>query len=583
MGRALSASSLRGRLFLGFVLVAVPPLLILTGAAASLVSRGFEEAALERLESGLETVRARIEQMRRRAEAQVVAVVSQDLPAAGASDSAEHTVAADIAARRELAALEIVDAGGRVVSSAHWPAGFGLEDRDGLFPGDPALRLEKVGKDYGAVERLALMPERPAVWRGVEVTVRGGPFLDGEFLADLSRLMGAEVAFYDQPRGRWIVAPGSPLASFPLPPPEPRRPGREISSGGASYRVSAASLGPSLLLLVAVPAGPQDAIRRDLRGVSLLLAAGALLAALVAAFLLSARLSRPIRELARGVRRVAEGDLEHSVPVLGPPEIADLARTFNAMTHELRASRERLVQAERVAAWREIAQRLAHELKKPLFPIQLSLETLRRSAERAPADGGLPGLVRESTETMLNELRSLQGTIDEFSQFARMPRPQRRPTDLNAVVEQVLSLYRARARHVTVETALAPDLPLVAADPDLLSRALTNLVANALEAMTEGGTLRLRTLAGDGGVAVAVEDTGPGLNDEQRKRLFTPYYTTKKGGTGLGLAIVQGIVSDHGGRVEVASAEGGGTTFTLVLSAGTAAGVAGEGERTTPS
>jgi nitrogen fixation/metabolism regulation signal transduction histidine kinase len=253
------------------------------------------------------------------------------------------------------------------------------------------------------------------------------------------------------------------------------------------------------------------------------------------------------------------------------------------MTRELRASGERLAQAERVAAWREIAQRLAHELKKPLFPIPLSLERLRRSAERAPAGGGLPELVRESTETMLGELRSLQATIDEFSQFARMPRPQPRPTDLNAVVEQVLSLYRARATHVTVSTALAPDLPPVPADPDLVARALANLVANALEAMNEGGTLSLRTALRDGGVAVVVADTGPGLTEEQRRRLFTPYYTTKKGGTGLGLAIVQGIVSDHGGRVEVASEEGGGTAFTLVLPASAPERAGGEGARTTPS
>jgi len=583
VGRAVSAPGLRRRLFLGFVLVAVPPLLILATAATTLVSRGFEATARERLASGLRTVRERIREMRGRAEAQVAAIVGQDIPAAAASESPEHKVAGEIAARRELAALEMVDASGRVVSSAHWPAGFGLEDRDGLFAGDPTLRIEKVGKGFGAVERLALTAERPAVWRGVEITVRGGPFLDGEFLGDLSRLMGAEITFYDRARGRWIASPESPLASSAIPPPDPDRPGGDMTLGGASYRSAATALNPSLLLVVAVPAGPQEAIRGDLHRLSLLLAAASLLAALIGAFVVSARLSRPIRELAGGVRRVAEGDLEHSVPVHGPEEIADLARTFNAMTRELRASGERLVQAERVAAWREIAQRLAHELKKPLFPIQLSLETLRRSAERAPADDGLPELVRESTETMLDELRSLQATIDEFSQFARMPRPQPRPTDLNAVVEQVLSLYRARAGQVAVETALAPDLPPVAADPDLLSRALANLVANALEAMNAGGTLRLRTFARDGSVAVAVEDTGPGLSEEQRRRLFTPYYTTKKGGTGLGLAIVQGIVSDHGGRVEVASAEGGGTTFTLVLSAGVPAGTGGQPGRTNPS
>jgi signal transduction histidine kinase len=164
-------------------------------------------------------------------------------------------------------------------------------------------------------------------------------------------------------------------------------------------------------------------------------------------------------------------------------------------------------------------------------------------------------------------LRSLRRIVDEFAEFARMPRPEPRPTDVNAVVEKVLALHRAGAGAVSIETALAAGLPTIPADPDLLARALGNLVANALEAMPQGGALRVRTAAIDGAVRVEVEDTGPGITEEQRTRLFVPYFTTKKGGTGLGLAIVQGIVSDHGGRVLVQSAPGAGTTFTLILPA----------------
>ena len=133
------------------------------------------------------------------------------------------------------------------------------------------------------------------------------------------------------------------------------------------------------------------------------------------------------------------------------------------------------------------------------------------------------------------------------------------------LVERVLALYRARAAAVRIETGLAAGLPAVPADRDLLARALGNLVANALEAMPDGGTLSVKTRAVEEGVALEVSDTGPGLTEEQRTRLFTPYYTTKKGGTGLGLAIVQGIVSDHGGRIQIQSTPGAGTTFTLVL------------------
>jgi nitrogen fixation/metabolism regulation signal transduction histidine kinase len=260
--------------------------------------------------------------------------------------------------------------------------------------------------------------------------------------------------------------------------------------------------------------------------------------------------------------------------------VGALAEAFNSMTADLRASRERVVQAERVAAWREMARRLAHELKNPLFPIQLSIETLRRKLDQqtsapagsAPARNGeaveFAALFRESSDTILDALQSLRRIVDEFAEFARMPRPQPRPTDVNATVEKVLALHRARAGAVRIETALAPGLPPIPADPDLLARALGNLVANALEAMPGGGALRLRTAAGDGTVRIEVEDEGPGITEEQRTRLFVPYFTTKKGGTGLGLAIVQGIVSDHGGRVEVKSTPGAGTTFTLVLPIG---------------
>jgi nitrogen fixation/metabolism regulation signal transduction histidine kinase len=274
-------------------------------------------------------------------------------------------------------------------------------------------------------------------------------------------------------------------------------------------------------------------------------------------------LARPIRDLAQGAGRIARGDFDASVEPHGADELGALARAFNTMTEDLRTSRERLVQAERVAAWREMARRLAHELKNPIFPIQVSLDTLGRALERDPAS--FPDLFRASSGTIRQELEALKRIVEEFSDFARMPRPRPRPTDLNAVAAQALALHRDRAPTVQVESELAEGLPAVTADPDLLGRALSNLVANAVEAMPQGGTLRLRTRADGDHVEVEVEDTGPGLSEEQRTRLFAPYFTTKRGGTGLGLAIVQGIVSDHGGRVDVRSTAGRGTTFTLSL------------------
>jgi nitrogen fixation/metabolism regulation signal transduction histidine kinase len=221
-----------------------------------------------------------------------------------------------------------------------------------------------------------------------------------------------------------------------------------------------------------------------------------------------------------------------------------------------------------VAAWREMARRLAHELKNPLFPIQVSIETLRRAAEQehvAESSRAFSTLFEESSDTILEELRLLRGIIDEFSAFARLPRPRFAATDVNEVVQQVLALHRARAGNVEIGVDLALDLPPIPADRDLLAHALGNLVANALDAMPEGGSLRVETTRGADGVTVAVADSGPGIGEDQRARLFTPYFTTKKGGTGLGLSIAQSIVSDHGGRIDVRTAPGEGTTFRLFL------------------
>lgn len=555
---------MRGRLLAAFVLVAMPPLLVFGLAVYVLVSREFERRAVRRLDHGVQAAQARLAELRRRAESQVALIVEDDLPGL-APDPDLSKLGGTLAAARDLTALEIVDAQGRILTSHHWPAGLGLADRDQAFPGG-VFRYEQTAEGYGSGRRLALSVERPGTWAGLPVRVRGGFLLDAAFLQDLSSLMDAEVALLDVGRTQWVVPPGSPLDAWPAPLPRTRGSG-EVVLPAAALRWSAVPLAPGLVLVVAVPASSaevNEGLRRLTAGVGLL----ALVGALVAALVLSRRIAAPVQSLAEGARRVAGGDLSGSVEASGPGEVADLARAFNTMTDELRTSRERLLQAERVAAWREMARRLAHELKNPLFPIQLSIETLRRAAQRPPAaEGpGFPTLFDESSQTILDELGSLRKIIDEFSEFARMPQPRLAPTSVNDVVERVLALYEPRFGRTEVRRALAPGLPLVPADADLLARALGNLVANALEAMPDGGTLTIETRAEDG-VRVEIRDTGPGLTEEQKTRLFTPYYTTKKAGTGLGLAIVQGIVSDHGGRIQVWSEPGAGTAFTLVLPA----------------
>lgn len=282
----------------------------------------------------------------------------------------------------------------------------------------------------------------------------------------------------------------------------------------------------------------------------------------------AARVTQPMRKLAEAARQVSQGNWNVRVDVRGGGEVGQLARAFNKMTLQLVEQRERLLQAERVAAWREVARRLAHELKNPMFPLQTTVENLRRAKEHNSDQ--FEEVFRESTGIMLSEIENLKAIVGRFSDFAKMPQPELGTVNLNDVVRGVVKLFEAQFGAVgrppiTPELHLEEDLPTIQADQALLHRAVENLVLNAMDAMPAGGVLMLRTTHENGNVQLEVSDTGTGLTPEECDRLFTPYYTTKQHGTGLGLAIVQSVVSDHGGRVTVESESGVGTSFHVEL------------------
>jgi len=282
--------------------------------------------------------------------------------------------------------------------------------------------------------------------------------------------------------------------------------------------------------------------------------------------ILTTRLSRPVKKLALAAAQVGQGNWDVRVDVKSKDEIGKLATAFNHMTEELMAQRERLVQTERVAAWRELARRLAHELKNPLFPLQITVENLLRARENTPEQ--FDEVFKESTTTLLAEIANLKTIIGRFSDFSKMPAPQLQAVDLDELVRNVVQLFQAQLARSTSKIEPVMQLgnpPAVSGDPVLLRRVIENLVLNAIDAMPQGGRLTFRTVADGKFATFEITDSGKGLTQEECDRLFTPYYTTKQHGTGLGLAIVQSVVSDHQGRITVSSTKDRGTTFHVEL------------------
>jgi signal transduction histidine kinase len=324
---------------------------------------------------------------------------------------------------------------------------------------------------------------------------------------------------------------------------------------------------PAVLSIpLAVRQREQQATLDELDRAMKLSALGFLVIAGLAAHSMSRRISGPLRALTAATRRIADGDLGARVETENRDEILALVDSFNKMARDLERQRDELERSNRLAAWAEMARQVAHEVKNPLTPIQLSAEHLKRL--HRDQSGNFDSVLLECTDTILKQVRKLRGIVTEFSAFARPPATALRPEDLRAVAESAVRPYR---RHlpagVSLEVESAGPLPPVLLDRRLLERALVNVVENALQAVQEGGrvVLRLLTRSEEGRVYVEVEDDGPGMSAEALGRAFEPFFSTKTDGSGLGLALVKKIAEDHGGGVALGSEPGGGTRVSLWL------------------
>jgi signal transduction histidine kinase len=617
--------SFRKKLLLLFAATVLLCVAVISASVYTTIRRSFEQANQDRANAIAAQFRAEFQHrgsdVVRKVESVAAGETVQHLALdmnRGVTDSGEYVSAAHtLAGQQQLDFLELVDNRGTILSSAQWQAKFGYPEAAIPQAAIPQAAAAAAGAFLKREElpdgaTLGLFAVRTARVGEQPLYVIGGERLDQGFLSTLDIPTGTRVLLYQnldakwnpkslfdlngpaagadkiaplvaQVRGtlqesqsviHWTSDPADAEVFHAIPLTGPNLNAASQSSANQSVaNQTGANQQLMSVLLVGSSRRPLIELQRQVVSTAVLVGGAGILVAVLASLWFAARVTRPVVSLAEAARRVAAGDLGAKVEVESSDELGELAASFNRMTEDLVQQKDRTLQAERVAAWRELARRLAHELKNPLFPLQVTVENLMRAKKKSPEM--FEEVFHEGTATLLAEINNLKNIIGRFSEFSRMPQPLRRPTQVNDVARSVLRVFQAQLQNnelqnneknkITVRTELSNALPEISADPDLLHRALQNLVLNAIDAMPQGGELAIRTTPLGDRIELSVSDTGSGLTQEECGRLFTPYYTTKQHGTGLGLAIVQSVVSDHGGKISVESTKEKGTTFRIEL------------------
>ncbi len=291
------------------------------------------------------------------------------------------------------------------------------------------------------------------------------------------------------------------------------------------------------------------------------------LLSILASFLLTEELIRPIVNLEDATRRVAEGDYSFRILTRSGDELSALVGSFNRMIAELSHTRQQIVQAEKISAWQEIAQRLAHEIKNPLTPIKLSAQRILKRYQAGPQEIG--PVLEPAVAAIIEEVDNLNKLLGEFREFARLPGPQPETVNILQLVEEVAAMYKHIAGRVDIDLSHLKEDIFLNADRNQLKQVFANLLKNGIQAMPEGGTILVRCdVVGKENrdyCRIWIEDTGIGIREEYHDQVFRPYFTTKKDGTGLGLAIVERVVFDHHGSIRFETQAGLGTTFIIDL------------------
>ncbi len=542
---------LRTRLSLAFALLAVVPLALVVPHALANLREILSELLQSRIHvatSATEAALREISQSTRRAvedlaQSPALEEFARDVHAHGRSPSVVST-AEKLMNSRGLSVLSLFNAEGVTLSSGHLPARLGDPD-PALFAvaqsaaKEPMAVLVEVRGEAGLRPMPALVAARSLDYGELRIWVVGGALLDAALAQQLSQMTGARIE---------ISSPAGPAAA--------------AGSIESPSEERAVQLSPGIQIKLSLSKAPLVAAEALLRRVFAVSVGIGLLLATLLGVLVSRFITRPMEALTQAARRIAAGSFALQVEEKASGEVGELVRAFNRMTEDLQRTTEQLVASERVAAWQEVARRLAHEIKNPLTPIKMSLETLTAASEGS--DARFRELFRESAGAVMEEVERLRRIVDEFSQFARLPKPQLSSVDLSGLVQQVLSLYAPPRPEIQVATDLQPGVA-TRVDRDQLTQVLLNLIKNAEEAVKDRGAIQLRVRAINQSAILEVQDSGPGVRPEDRERIFEPYFTTKAAGTGLGLAIARRICQEHGGRLEVDRASGGGAVFRVVL------------------
>ena len=586
----------RTKVFLIFLITVLASVSLVAYSVTIYTQRAFEQMDKQRTQALEEQFRKEFAQRGEVVVQQVENITNADVTVRMVLDLARPNADASLylhdangaAQSHGLDFVEFVSSDGTLVSSAQYPARVGYKndwvtssknwDATGAF-----LKREELPESAA----LSLSAVRTQTVGDKTVYVIGGRRLDQNFLASLELPGGMRALLYKNLEPSFVAtaltdANGSVerAETFqPLIEQIQKQPqdlvktiswGNDAASAETFHAMPLKGRNGELLgvLLLGSSAKELVLLKREILKIAAVVALAALFIGLLVSWWVSRRITRPVEELANGARDVASGRWDTRIDVKGSDEIGQLAGAFNEMTGTLAAQKEKLVQTERVAAWRELARRLAHELRNPLFPLQITVENMQRARQLGPQQ--FQEVFSEATATLKAELANLNTIVGRFSDFSKMPTPVFGKVNVNEALREAVRLFEPQFTavgkpHITTEYFLSDALPEIDADADLLHKAFQNLVLNAMDAMPAGGTLSLRSSDAGETVRLEVSDTGKGLTPEECSRLFTPYYTTKQLGTGLGLAIVQSVVADHHGTISVSSEEGHGTTFRIEL------------------